>query len=135
MSSLWLIYLYLFNELRKAMVHSRKWEGKEMKANAKNNRWISDFWGTGQKIYLSKQDMVECWSFFGGFYESRASLVAQLVKNPPTMQDTTCNVRNLGSIPGSGRFLGEGNGNPLHILAWEIPEQRSLVGYSPWGLN
>ena len=56
-----------------------------------------------------------------------------MVKNPPTMQDTTCNVRNLGSIPGSGRFLGEGNGNPLHILAWEIPEQRSLVGYSPWG--
>ena len=73
--------------------------------------------------------------FFGGFYESRASLVAQLVKNPPTMQDTTCNVRNLGSIPGSGRILGEGNGNPFHILAWEIPEQRSLVGYSPWGLN
>ena len=59
--------------------------------------------------------------FFGGVYESRASLVAQLVKNPPTMQETTCNVRNLVLIPGSGRFLGEGNGNPLHIL--EIPEE------------
>ena len=26
-----------------------------------------------------------------------------------------------GSIPGLGRSPGEGNGNPLHILAWEIP--------------
>ena len=25
------------------------------------------------------------------------------------------------SIPGSGRSPGEGNGNPLHILAWRIP--------------
>ena len=24
------------------------------------------------------------------------------------------NVRDLGSIPGLGRFPGEGNGNPLH---------------------
>ena len=58
--------------------------------------------------------------FFGGFYESRASLVAQLVKNPPTVQETTCSVRTVGLIPGSGRFLGEGNGNPVHTLAWEI---------------
>jgi len=27
----------------------------------------------------------------------------------------------MGSIPGSGRFPGEGNGNPLSILAWETP--------------
>ena len=26
-----------------------------------------------------------------------------------------------GSIPVSGRSPGEGNGNPLHILAWKIP--------------
>ena len=26
-----------------------------------------------------------------------------------------------GSIPGSGRSPGEGNGNPLHNLAWRIP--------------
>ena len=28
---------------------------------------------------------------------------------------------DLGSIPGSGRSPGEGNGNPLCILAWKIP--------------
>ena len=34
------------------------------------------------------------------------SLVAQLVKNPPEMQET-------GLIPGSGRYTGEGIGYPL----------------------
>ena len=37
----------------------------------------------------------------------RASLVAQLVKNPPAMQE------DPGSIPGSGRSTREGTGYPL----------------------
>ena len=36
-----------------------------------------------------------------------------------------------GSIPGSGRSPGEGNGNPLQYSCLESP-QRSLVGYRPW---
>ena len=45
---------------------------------------------------------------------------------------STCNAGNLGSIPGSGRSLGEGNGNPLQYSCLENPyEQKSLVGYSP----
>ena len=31
------------------------------------------------------------------------------------------NVGDLGSIPGSGRSPGEGNGNPLQYPAWKIP--------------
>ena len=31
------------------------------------------------------------------------------------------NAGDLGSVPGSGRSPGEGNGNPLSILAWNIP--------------
>ena len=31
------------------------------------------------------------------------------------------NVRDLGSIPGLGRFPGEGNGNPLQYLCLENP--------------
>ena len=33
------------------------------------------------------------------------------------------NAGDLGSIPGLGRFPGEGNGNPLQYscLAWKIP--------------
>ena len=39
---------------------------------------------------------------------------------------------DMGLILGLGRSPGEGNSNPLHYPAWEIHEQRSLVGYSPW---
>ena len=38
--------------------------------------------------------------------EEGASLIGQLLKNPPAMQET-------GSIPGSGRSTGEGIGYPL----------------------
>ena len=38
------------------------------------------------------------------------------------------NVRDLGSIPGLGRFPGEGNGNPLqYFLPWKCHGRRSLV--------
>ena len=36
-----------------------------------------------------------------------------VVKNPPA------NAGDVGSIPGSGRFLGEGNGNPLQYSCLE----------------
>ena len=39
----------------------------------------------------------------------------------------------MGSIPGSGRSPGEGNGYPLHILLGEFPGERSLVDYRPSG--
>ena len=32
---------------------------------------------------------------------------------------SACNVRDLGSIPGSGRSSGEGNGNPLQYSCLE----------------
>ena len=35
-------------------------------------------------------------------------------------KECTCNLRDLGSVLGSGRSPGEGNGNPHSILAWEI---------------
>ena len=36
-------------------------------------------------------------------------------------EESACNAGDLGLIPGLGRSPGEGNGNPLTILAWEIP--------------
>ena len=45
----------------------------------------------------------------------------------------TASARDLGSIPGSGRSPGEGNGNPLRYSCLEKSHgQRSLTGYSPW---
>ena len=40
----------------------------------------------------------------GKILEIFKAMVAQMVKNLP------CNAGDLGSIPGSGRFPGEGNG-------------------------
>ena len=53
---------------------------------------------------------------------SGASLVAQMVKM------STYNVGDLGSIPGSGRFPGEGNGNPLQYSCLE----NSMDGGAWW---
>ena len=47
---------------------------------------------------------------------------------------SACNVGDLGSIPGSGRYPGERNGNPLQYSCLEKSYGwRSMVGYSPWG--
>ena len=46
-----------------------------------------------------------------------ASLVAQVKNSPANAGDPG----DTSSIPGLGRSPGEGNGNPLSILAWEIP--------------
>ena len=49
-----------------------------------------------------------------------------VVKNPPA------NAGEVGSIPGSGRSPGEGNGNPLqYSFLGKSHGQRSLFGYSP----
>jgi len=48
-----------------------------------------------------------------------ASLVGQSVKNLPATQ-----AEDLGSIPGSGRSPGEGNGYPLQYACLENPMDR-----------
>ena len=39
-------------------------------------------------------------------------------------KESTCNARNLGLIPGSGRFPGEGNGYPLQYSCLGNPLDR-----------
>ena len=54
-----------------------------------------------------------------------------MLKNPPA---NAGDVRDTGSILGSGRPPGVGNDNPLQYSYLENPHgQRSLAGYSPWG--
>ena len=48
-------------------------------------------------------------------------------------QESACNAGDLGSIPGSGRSSGEGNGNPFQYSCLENPMNRGAwQGYSPW---
>ena len=54
-----------------------------------------------------------------------------VVKNPHA---NTGDIRDLCSIPGLGRSLGGGHGNPLQYSCLENPHrQRSLTGYGPQG--
>ena len=49
-------------------------------------------------------------------------------------KESACNVGDLGSILGSRRSPGEGNGKPTPVfLAEKSYGQRSLAGYSLWG--
>ena len=51
-------------------------------------------------------------------------------------KESTCKVGDLGSIPGLGRSLGEGNGYPLQHSGLENSmDKGAWVGYSPWGLK
>ena len=49
------------------------------------------------------------------------------VKNPPA------NAQDTGSIPGSGRSPGEGNGTHSSILVWEIPWTEQPGGLQSMG--
>ena len=55
------------------------------------------------------------WCFYGAF---QAVLV---VKNPPANEGAT---RDAGTIPGSGRSPGGGNGNPIQYSCLENPVVR-----------
>ena len=48
-------------------------------------------------------------------------------------KESASNAGPLGSIPGLGRSLGEGHGNPIQYSCLENPMQRSLAVYTPWG--
>ena len=52
-----------------------------------------------------------------------------MVKNPPA------NAGDAGSIPGSGRSPGEGNGNLCSILAWGISWTEEPGGLQGMGLQ
>ena len=92
------------------------------------NTLISDFWPPGlwDSTYISVNLshpvcgplLEQPWEIPGG----------SVVKNSPA------NAGDMGSIPGSGRSLGEGNGlsTPVFLPA-KSHGQRSLASYSPWG--
>ena len=52
-----------------------------------------------------------------------SSQVMVVVKNPPA---SAGDIRDMGSVPGSGRTPGGGNGNPLQYSSPENPMDREL---------
>ena len=50
-------------------------------------------------------------------------------------KESACNAGDLGSIPGSGRSPGQGNGNPLQYSWWKIPWTKEPGGLQFTGLQ
>ena len=60
--------------------------------------------------------------FYGPHYRpNRASQVVLVVKNLPA---NAGDIKDMGSIPGLGRFPGGGNGNPFQYPCLEYPMER-----------
>ena len=81
-------------------------------------------WDCGRECFIA--EYVHICSIFLLFW---ASLVAQTVKNLPAMQETQ--VQSLGQKDP----LEKDTATHSSILAGESNGERSLVGYSPWGLK
>ena len=62
---------------------------------------------------------------------SAASQGTLVVKNPPT---NAGDIRDVGSIPGSGRSPGIGNGNPLQNCCLGNPMERGAWGATVHGV-
>ena len=69
------------------------------------------------------------WALGAAVETFRASLIAQLVK------EFACNAGDLGSIPGSGRSPGEGNGNPLQYSCLENSMDRGAWPVTVHGVH
>ena len=85
----------------------------------KNRTWLSDW--TELRILLFILHTVVC------FWVSQVVL---MVKNPPA---NAGDLRDMGSIPGSGRSPGGGHGNPLKYSSLENPMDRGAWQARPIG--
>ena len=50
-------------------------------------------------------------------------------------KESACNAGDLGSIPGLGRHLGEGNGNPFQFSCLENPVDRGSWRAAVYGVT
>ena len=98
--------------------------------------WVNSrsWWWTGRPGVLQFMGVAKIRTWLSDWTElnwterlERASLVAEMIKNLPTMQES-----QFWSL-GWEDPLEEGMATHTSILAWRIPWMRSLTGYSPWG--
>ena len=68
-----------------------------------------------------------------GSWVFRTAQKIERSKGDSVVKNLLANAGDLGSVPGPGRSPGKGNGDPLQYSCLEIPMDRNLVGYGPWG--
>ena len=72
----------------------------------------------GGKINKKK---IKCYSFIVISYCIRFDRKIHVFPSGSVVKNLPANARDVGSIPGSGRSPGEGNGNPLQFSCLENP--------------
>ena len=108
----------------------------QVKSQRGEDHLLSEHWQTyNYKVLLPdfKFSSITCWFFLDqtlyimSYVCFGASLVAQMVKNPPAMQESW-----VWSLVGKISWRRECLPIPI-LLPGEFQGQRSLVAYSPWG--
>ena len=94
--------------------------------------WGNRNWWDGTNVYLMLHFQTLFQIFYLRGHRQKRSEVVLVVKNLLPNADRH---KRLGSIPGSGRSPGEGNGNPPSILAWRIPCTKEPGGLQSIGLH
>ena len=88
---------------------------------------VAEKWLSQDSHLVSGRPTHVCLLLSEGFGEGKvrawACKVALVVKNPPA---NAGDIRDVGSIPGLGRYLAEGHGNPLHYSCLENPVDRGV---------
>ena len=78
---------------------------------------------------LKRNTLLKCISFF----QNNIHVKSKDFPGCSDGKEFACNVGDLSSIPWSGRYPGEGNGNPLQCLAWRIPGTEEPGGLQSLG--
>ena len=76
--------------------------------------------------------------FSKSFYYHRLKQIQWTISGFPCSsvgKESACNAGDLGSIPGSGRSAGEGNGNPLQYSWLENPRDRGADWAAVYGVT
>ena len=77
----------------------------------------------GSQVLFSFPGAFRIHRFIFGWLESRMTVVS-LFTDTADGKESACNAGDLGSIPGLGRFPGEGNGNLLQYSCLENSTDR-----------
>ena len=109
---------------------AKKW--KPVKCPLMDER-INQMWCIYSVEYYSafkRKEILTCYNMDESWRHCISEIASQLALVVKSATGTHAgNIRDRGSIPGSGRSHSEGNGNPL--MPGEFHGQRNLVGYSP----
>ena len=104
----------------------------------KNNLCISFGWHSHSFI-LGNIQRIAFFELYDMYMSSCIRPPLRVLQDFPGGSDgktSVYNVRDLGLIPGMGRFPGEGNGNALQYSCLENPMDGGawcIAGYYPWG--